>query len=72
MNSALLSYSRRIHVYVVLDPATLEELGSVPEMGLAETKEAIAAAEKALPAWSKTTPKVHTQHHEKNAPITLL
>ncbi|KAJ7146040.1 succinate-semialdehyde dehydrogenase [Mycena epipterygia] len=41
----------------VNNPATLEELGSVPEMGLAETKEAIAAAEKALPAWSKTTPK---------------
>jgi succinate-semialdehyde dehydrogenase/glutarate-semialdehyde dehydrogenase len=27
-------------------------------MGLAETKEGIAAAEKALPEWSKTTAKV--------------
>ncbi|KAJ7855033.1 succinic semialdehyde dehydrogenase [Mycena olivaceomarginata] len=41
----------------VQNPATLEELGTVPEMGLAETKEGIAAAEKALPEWSKTTAK---------------
>ncbi|KAJ7468460.1 succinic semialdehyde dehydrogenase [Mycena latifolia] len=41
----------------VTNPATLEELGTVPEMGLAETKEAIDAAAKALPAWSKTTAK---------------
>ncbi|KAJ7026694.1 succinic semialdehyde dehydrogenase [Mycena alexandri] len=41
----------------VINPATLEELGTVPEMGLAETKEAIDAASKALPEWSKTTAK---------------
>ncbi|TFK43856.1 succinate-semialdehyde dehydrogenase [Crucibulum laeve] len=42
---------------VVTNPATNEELGTVPEMGLAETKEAIDAAAKAFPAWSKTTSK---------------
>ncbi|KAJ7452171.1 succinate-semialdehyde dehydrogenase [Mycena galericulata] len=41
----------------VTNPATLEELGTIPEMGLAETKEAIDAASKALPEWSKTTAK---------------
>jgi succinate-semialdehyde dehydrogenase/glutarate-semialdehyde dehydrogenase len=39
------------------DPATSEELGRVPEMGLAETKEAIDAAAKAFPTWSRTTAK---------------
>jgi len=42
------------------DPATNEELGTVPEMGLEETKEAIEAASKAFPAWSRTTAKVST------------
>jgi len=42
---------------VVTNPATNEELGTVPEMGLAETQEAIDAAAKAFPAWSKTTAK---------------
>lgn len=41
-----------------VDPATNEELGSVPEMGLEETQEAIAAAAKAFPEWSRTTAKV--------------
>ena len=40
------------------DPATTEELGTVPEMGLEETKEAIDAASKAFKTWSKTTAKV--------------
>lgn len=40
------------------DPATEEELGSVPEMGLAETKQAIDAAARAFKSWSKTTAKV--------------
>ena len=43
---------------VCLDPATAEELGTVPEMGLAETKQAIDAASKAFKTWSKTTAKV--------------
>lgn len=42
----------------LLDPATNEELGTVPEMGLEETKEAIEAASRAFPKWSRTTPKV--------------
>ncbi|TCD61400.1 succinate semialdehyde dehydrogenase NADP+ linked, partial [Steccherinum ochraceum] len=41
----------------VINPATGEELGHVPEMGLVETKEAIAAASKAFTSWSKTTAK---------------
>lgn len=43
---------------LLADPATAEELGTVPEMGLAETKEAIDAASKAFKTWSKTTAKV--------------
>ncbi|KAF8961072.1 succinate-semialdehyde dehydrogenase [Flammula alnicola] len=42
---------------VVRNPYNNEELGTVPEMGLAETKEAIEAAGKAFPAWSATTAK---------------
>ncbi|KAF9462029.1 succinate-semialdehyde dehydrogenase [Collybia nuda] len=42
---------------IVTNPATLEELGTVPDMGLAETKEAIDAAARAFPAWSTTTAK---------------
>ncbi|KIJ69891.1 hypothetical protein HYDPIDRAFT_104549 [Hydnomerulius pinastri MD-312] len=42
---------------LVTNPATEEELGTVPEMGLAETKEAIAAAGKAFQTWGKTTAK---------------
>ncbi|PPQ63155.1 hypothetical protein CVT24_005795 [Panaeolus cyanescens] len=42
---------------VVTNPATNEELGTVPEMGLAETKAAIDAASKAFAGWSKTTAK---------------
>lgn len=44
--------------YHCLDPATEEELGTVPEMGLEETKVAIAAAAKAFQTWGKTTVKV--------------
>jgi acyl-CoA reductase-like NAD-dependent aldehyde dehydrogenase len=40
------------------DPATDEELGTVPEMGLEEAKSAIAAAGKAFASWGKTTAKV--------------
>ncbi|MGC1329343.1 NADP-dependent succinate-semialdehyde dehydrogenase [Pseudomonas sp.] len=41
----------------VLNPATGEVLGSVPKMGAAETRRAIEAAEKALPAWRALTAK---------------
>ena len=44
------------------DPATKEELGTIPEMGIEETKDAINAAGRAFVTWSKTTAKV-TGHH---------
>jgi succinate-semialdehyde dehydrogenase / glutarate-semialdehyde dehydrogenase len=39
----------------VRNPATSEVLGTVPDMGAAETRRAIEAAHAALPAWSKKT-----------------
>ena len=39
------------------NPATGEIVGTVPKLGAAETREAIEAAERALPAWRKTTAK---------------
>jgi len=42
---------------LVTNPATTEELGSVPEMGLEETKQAINAAGEAFKTWSTTTAK---------------
>ncbi|KAI0364593.1 succinic semialdehyde dehydrogenase [Pilatotrama ljubarskyi] len=44
-------------VIKVTNPATAEELGTVPEMGLDETKQAIEAASNAFKTWSKTTAK---------------
>jgi succinate-semialdehyde dehydrogenase/glutarate-semialdehyde dehydrogenase len=41
----------------VSNPATAEKLGSVPNMGAAETRRAIAAAAAALPAWRARTAK---------------
>lgn len=41
----------------VLNPATLAKIGTVPKMGAAETKRAIEAADKALPAWRAKTAK---------------
>ncbi|MDD0845020.1 NADP-dependent succinate-semialdehyde dehydrogenase [Pseudomonas sp. Gutcm_11s] len=41
----------------VNNPATGEILGSVPKMGAAETRRAIEAADKALPAWRALTAK---------------
>src|SRR3546814_7532823 len=38
-------------VIEVTNPATGEVLGTIPKMGAAETRRAIAAAEKAWPAW---------------------
>jgi succinate-semialdehyde dehydrogenase/glutarate-semialdehyde dehydrogenase len=37
------------------NPATGEPIGVVPKLGTAETRRAIEAAERALPAWRKTT-----------------
>jgi succinate-semialdehyde dehydrogenase/glutarate-semialdehyde dehydrogenase len=39
------------------NPATGEIVGTVPKLGGAETREAIEAAERALPAWRKKTAK---------------
>jgi len=41
----------------VNNPASQEMLGSVPKMGAAETRRAIEAAERALPAWRGLTAK---------------
>jgi succinate-semialdehyde dehydrogenase/glutarate-semialdehyde dehydrogenase len=41
----------------VTNPATLKKLGSIPNMGAAETRRAIAAAGAALPAWRARTAK---------------
>ncbi|MNQ20105.1 Glutarate-semialdehyde dehydrogenase DavD [compost metagenome] len=41
----------------VNNPASGEIIGSVPKMGRAETRRAIEAAERALPAWSALTAK---------------
>jgi len=41
----------------VRNPATAQQLGSVPNMGAAETRRAIAAAAAALPAWKSRTAK---------------
>lgn len=42
---------------VVNNPATGQTLGHVPKMGVAETRRAIEAAERALPAWRALTAK---------------
>jgi len=41
----------------VSDPATGRVIGTVPSLGLEETRRAIAAAERALPAWRAKTAK---------------
>ncbi|KAL0950178.1 hypothetical protein HGRIS_010171 [Hohenbuehelia grisea] len=67
----------------VNNPATKEDLGTVPEMGLEETKEAIKAASKAFETWGKTTAKhrhdvlmkffnLMQEHHEDLARIITL
>ncbi|MDO8931408.1 MAG: NADP-dependent succinate-semialdehyde dehydrogenase [Rhodocyclaceae bacterium] len=44
-------------VFAVRDPATGATLASVPDMGAAETRRAIAAADQAWPAWRGLTAK---------------
>jgi succinate-semialdehyde dehydrogenase/glutarate-semialdehyde dehydrogenase len=41
----------------VVNPATGEKIGTVPKMGVSETRRAIDAAGRALPAWAKKTAK---------------
>jgi succinate-semialdehyde dehydrogenase/glutarate-semialdehyde dehydrogenase len=45
----------------VKDPASSETLGTVPKMGAEETRRAIEAADKALPAWRGKTAKERAQ-----------
>src|SRR5437660_3682872 len=45
----------------VKDPASGETLGTVPKMGADETRRAIEAADKALPAWRGKTAKERAQ-----------
>src|ERR1700722_14570914 len=45
----------------VTNPATGETLGTVPRMGAEETRQAIEAADKALPAWRGKTAKERAQ-----------
>src|SRR5277367_761909 len=45
----------------VTNPATGEQLGTVPRMGAEETRQAIEAADKALPAWRAKTAKERAQ-----------
>lgn len=47
-----------IHKVTNPDPANNKEIGTVPEMGISETTEAIDAADKAFKTWGKTTAKV--------------
>src|ERR1700682_268681 len=41
----------------VMNPATREPIGTVPDMGAGETRRAIEAAAQAFPAWATHTPK---------------
>ena len=43
--------------FPVVNPATGETVADVPRMGAAETRRALAAAERALPAWKSRTAK---------------
>ena len=43
--------------HTVVNPATREPIGTVPDMGIAETRHAIEAASQAFPAWAALTAK---------------
>jgi succinate-semialdehyde dehydrogenase/glutarate-semialdehyde dehydrogenase len=43
--------------HAVVNPATQEKIGTVPDMGAAETRRAIEAAKAAFPAWAAKTAK---------------
>lgn len=47
--------------YSIYNPATAEKMGEVPNMSTADTEQAIAAAEQALPAWRALTAKERAQ-----------
>src|SRR5205085_209075 len=43
--------------YPVINPATEEIVGEVPDQTVADALDAAAAAREAFPAWSRTTPE---------------
>ncbi|MDI6910932.1 NAD-dependent succinate-semialdehyde dehydrogenase [Nocardioides sp.] len=43
--------------FTVEDPATLEAIAQVPDLGVAEARAAVDRAAAALPAWSRTAPR---------------
>ncbi len=45
------------HRFDVINPATQDVIARVPDLGAAETEEAVAAADRALPAWATKTAK---------------
>jgi succinate-semialdehyde dehydrogenase/glutarate-semialdehyde dehydrogenase len=50
--------AKRFHVY---NPATQDIIADVPDLGAAETEEAIAAAHRAFPGWAAKTAKERAQ-----------
>ncbi len=57
--------------FPVVDPATGETVAEVPRMGAAETRRAIEAAERALPAWSARTAKERARVLRRLADLML-
>ena len=57
--------------FPVLDPATGETVAEVPRMGAAETRRALAAAERALPAWKSATAKERARVLRRLADLML-
>src|SRR3954447_15660425 len=55
----------------VQNPATGETLGTVPKMGAEETRRAIEAADRALPAWRAQTAKERAQILRKWVDLTM-
>jgi succinate-semialdehyde dehydrogenase/glutarate-semialdehyde dehydrogenase len=57
--------------FPVTNPATGEVLAEVPRMGAAETRRALAAAERALPAWKHATAKERARVLRRLADLML-
>ncbi|HXF98559.1 MAG TPA: NAD-dependent succinate-semialdehyde dehydrogenase [Gaiellaceae bacterium] len=57
--------------FPVLNPATGETLAEVPRLGAAETRRAIAAAERALPAWKHARAKERARVLRRLADLML-
>jgi succinate-semialdehyde dehydrogenase/glutarate-semialdehyde dehydrogenase len=57
--------------FPVTNPATGEELARVPRMGAVETRRAIAAAERALPAWRAAPAKERARILRRLADLML-